>query len=184
MRSSHLKLRDEKLIHTRYDTYLTRSVVNADPEFFWCISTSCNSGHSHVSTTSSPIFTCTACNLRQCVHHSIPWHAGLTCKQYDYRIASTSRWKEEEKASQKTIKETTKPCPKCHASIEKNDGCDHMTCRKCKHEYCWVCLVDYEPIRRMGNNMHNAKCLHYRVPGMPPVLPLPPPPPPPVRRRR
>jgi len=34
----------------------------------------------------------------------------------------------------------TKECPKCQATIEKNGGCNHMTCRKCKHEFCWVCL--------------------------------------------
>ena len=36
----------------------------------------------------------------------------------------------------------TKACPKCGTSIEKNGGCNHMTCRKsdCKHEWCWVCM--------------------------------------------
>lgn len=30
-------------------------------------------------------------------------------------------------------------CPKCNVSIEKSGGCDHMTCKKCGHEFCWVC---------------------------------------------
>jgi len=35
----------------------------------------------------------------------------------------------------------TKACPKCGTSIEKNGGCNHMTCKRstCKHEFCWVC---------------------------------------------
>jgi len=38
------------------------------------------------------------------------------------------------------IKSNTKECPKCQSTIEKNGGCNHMTCKKCKHEFCWVCM--------------------------------------------
>lgn len=35
-----------------------------------------------------------------------------------------------------------KICPSCKNPIEKNEGCNHMTCR-CKHEFCWICLKDW-----------------------------------------
>jgi len=38
------------------------------------------------------------------------------------------------------IKSNTKECSKCQSTIEKNGGCNHMTCKKCKHESCWVCM--------------------------------------------
>ncbi|KAJ7502550.1 hypothetical protein B0H11DRAFT_2155181 [Mycena galericulata] len=38
------------------------------------------------------------------------------------------------------IKSNTKECSKCMSTIEKNGGCNHMTCKKCKHEFCWVCM--------------------------------------------
>lgn len=36
-----------------------------------------------------------------------------------------------------------KPCPSCGALIEKNGGCDHMTCR-CKHEFYWSTLMSFK----------------------------------------
>uniref|UniRef100_A0A7S4RUE5 RING-type domain-containing protein n=1 Tax=Alexandrium monilatum TaxID=311494 RepID=A0A7S4RUE5_9DINO len=35
-----------------------------------------------------------------------------------------------------------KKCPKCTEYIEKNGGCDHMTCR-CKYEFYWSTLKPY-----------------------------------------
>jgi len=35
-----------------------------------------------------------------------------------------------------------KKCPKCSEYIEKNGGCDHMTCR-CKYEFWWSTLAPY-----------------------------------------
>ncbi len=31
----------------------------------------------------------------------------------------------------------TKQCPKCGVNIEKNGGCNHMTCRSCGHDFNW-----------------------------------------------
>ena len=68
-------------------------------------------------------------------------------------------------ATRAILVRTTKQCPKCRTAIEKNDGCDHMTCKSCSHEFCWLCLADYAPIRQQGNHTHRAECAHFRAIG-------------------
>mmetsp|Transcript_5318 Transcript_5318/g.5819 ORF Transcript_5318/g.5819 Transcript_5318/m.5819 type:complete len:1186 (-) Transcript_5318:647-4204(-) len=37
----------------------------------------------------------------------------------------------------------TKRCPRCGTAIEKDEGCNHMSCRKCRKEFCWICMQDW-----------------------------------------
>ena len=61
--------------------YLTlRHSVSAHPDFMWCLS--CDSGQMH-DGSNGPVVICIACNSRACFDHKVPWHEGLTCRQYD-----------------------------------------------------------------------------------------------------
>ncbi|CAO1621157.1 unnamed protein product [Jaminaea pallidilutea] len=51
------------------------------------------------------------------------------------------------------ISANTKECPKCSSTIEKNGGCNHMTCRKCRYEWCWMCGG---PWSEHGNSWYNC----------------------------
>lgn len=66
--------------------------------------------------------------------------------------AMTLNWEEKNKSegeNAKWLAVNTKQCPHCHKYIEKNQGCNHMTCRKeaggCGYEFCWICLGEWKP---------------------------------------
>lgn len=69
-----------------------------------------------------------------------------------------ARWNEKSQDDSETVKwmtQNTKDCPKCKAVIEKNGGCNHMTCRNCAYEFCWPCLGDWM------NHSNNYRCDKY-----------------------
>jgi len=52
-----------------------------------------------------------------------------------------SMWERKRKDDSETmhwITANTKPCPKCGKLVEKNGGCNLMTCR-CGQHFCWLC---------------------------------------------
>lgn len=54
----------------------------------------------------------------------------------------------------------TKPCPKCQRPIEKNQGCMHMTCSQCRHEFCWLCQGPWSEHGERTGGFYN--CNSYR----------------------
>ncbi|KAF0308204.1 Ankyrin repeat and IBR domain-containing protein 1 [Amphibalanus amphitrite] len=56
-----------------------------------------------------------------------------------------STWVEtEEAANSLWLVTNSKPCPNCRSPIQKNEGCNHMRCSKCKHDFCWMCLEGWK----------------------------------------
>jgi E3 ubiquitin-protein ligase RNF14 len=101
-------------------------------DFRWCPASGCNSGQIHTTGVAGNIFTCSGCGSKTCVVHENTWHEGESCADFDSRISGRKQreQKAQEEASLKKIKELTRKCPGpgCDWNIQKNDGCDHMTC--------------------------------------------------------
>jgi hypothetical protein len=81
---------------------------------------------------------CDCCNEDICTHCCCNAHPNLDCAEYqrykdDPNEIAFYAWR---KAADARV------CPKsgCGTSIEKNGGCNHITCGKCSSHICWVCM--------------------------------------------
>ncbi|KAH7322122.1 hypothetical protein B0J17DRAFT_582683 [Rhizoctonia solani] len=145
----------------RYNELIAQRELESHPNFIWCQNPRCSRGQIHNEGDASPLVICQYCHEFSCFTHRVPWHNGVTCKDY-----TTELRKGQVNANESYIGEHTKRCPnsRCKRPIEKISGCDRMTCQcpgGCGHEFCWECLAEYNPIRNQGNHMHNPDCRHY-----------------------
>ncbi|KAF2679424.1 hypothetical protein K458DRAFT_374926 [Lentithecium fluviatile CBS 122367] len=125
----------------RWDSALTRHVITSNEEFIACLSFGCGKYFSKAAckpkrANNRHRIECPYCDYAMCLTCNRPWH-NKSCNEEK---------KAEEKKSEETIKSMgAKPCPKCSVAIQKNGGCDHMTCKRCRHDFCWLCLVAFKP---------------------------------------
>ena len=85
-------------------------------------------------------FFCVYCGTSTCTKCHDTYHEGINCEQ---NKASKERSKELDEWMQKN-KKSRKHCPKCNVPIEKINGCNHVHCRQCSADICWVCLKYFD----------------------------------------
>eukprot|EP01034_Spumella_vulgaris_P031118 gene31118-38455_t len=84
---------------------------------------------------------CCECTFCYCFDCGEETHDPASCSQLGKWIEKCASDGE----SAKWIFANTKKCPKCFTRIEKNQGCNHMTCRSatCTHQFCWICMGNW-----------------------------------------
>jgi ribosomal protein L44E len=87
---------------------------------------------------------CPQCNRTYCSNCRFNHSEDITCDQAERERKLAADPEEAEKMTEQLLLKTTKPCPACHAPVEKNGGCNHMTCSNCHYEFCWLCLKRWQ----------------------------------------
>lgn len=113
---------------------LARAFVDDQPFLKWCPAADCG-----YAVRGRPGLLSAKC---QCSHRFC-----FQCMGEDHQPASCENLQNwlvkcrDDSETYNWLVANTKACPKCQTSIEKNGGCNHMTCKNtsCKYEFCWVC---------------------------------------------
>mmetsp|Transcript_27531 Transcript_27531/g.41201 ORF Transcript_27531/g.41201 Transcript_27531/m.41201 type:complete len:587 (+) Transcript_27531:18-1778(+) len=125
---------------SKYREHQLKAFAETNMHSRWCPGKGCNRvavGNPHLSASGKVV--CGDCDSTFCFKCGEEPHSPLTCHDL-------VRWKDkckDESETAKWIVVHTKTCPKCTTRIEKNGGCNHMTCRKCKYEFCWICMKNW-----------------------------------------
>lgn len=128
----------------KFEIYQLRSFVETYGMTRWCPGPGCEQvalapGAGGVFADAGGVAKCNKCETCFCLKCGEEPHAPVTCKDL-------AMWQEKCRNESETanwILANTKPCPKCSSRIEKNQGCNHMTCSSCKYEFCWICMGNW-----------------------------------------
>ncbi|RKF57882.1 E3 ubiquitin-protein ligase dbl4 [Golovinomyces cichoracearum] len=127
-------------LRVRYHELLTRTYIEDKENMKWCPAPDCvNAIECSIRKSDLdkvvPTVTC-YCKYRFCFGCTLADHQPAPCEL----VRKWLKKCEDDSETSNWISANTKECPKCNSTIEKNGGCNHMTCRKCKHEFCWMCM--------------------------------------------
>ena len=122
----------EDLLEASLDSYIRRH----PGEFEHCPTADC--GQVYRATSKPNMFTCSNCLKPICTACKAS-HPDMTCAEHKDRASGGYEAFERAK-KQLGIKD----CPKCKTSMEKTDGCNHMTCQGCEIHICWECMKTFE----------------------------------------
>jgi len=130
------------------------SYIHARPkEFHYCPTPDCRVAYR--PTKEGTTLQCSSCLTRICGACHVEFHEGLTCAEHKENLEggldAFRRWKEEN---------GVKPCPKCHADLEKAGGCNHMMCIRCKTHICWVCMATFSDEDSSGGVYNHMRRKH------------------------
>jgi len=118
--------------------WLMRNFIEGNQTLKWCPGKNCNKAVKYDGGGQKDIVC--ECGHRWCFNCCNEAHQPCPC----HLVSAWTKKNKSDSENTDWIVANTKICPKCKVHIEKNQGCNHMTCRNCKHEFCWLCGGDWK----------------------------------------
>ena len=142
-------------LYERYERQLLQASLDEMKDVVWC--PRCQYPALLQEGDNGRLALCGECGFSFCTECRKGWHGLAPCANL------AQRWRDadeegrealrkkygdkvmEEVQSSEWMSENTKPCPRCSTAVEKNGGCNHITCKSCSFEWCWLCMAKYSP---------------------------------------
>ena len=123
-------IKGDNVLLNKYEKFKLRAEIIKDPNKRQCPKPNCDK---YLQKSKKNKYVKCENGHKFCFECLRPWHGEDSCeKSLDKEFLN---WKKNK---------NLKRCPKCKIYIEKNKGCNHMTCSNCKFEWCWLCEGKYE----------------------------------------
>uniref|UniRef100_A0A8C7DSW2 Ankyrin repeat and IBR domain-containing protein 1 n=1 Tax=Oncorhynchus kisutch TaxID=8019 RepID=A0A8C7DSW2_ONCKI len=165
----------------RYLQFDIKAFVENNPSIRWCPAVRCERavrltrpgpGVNHLGfpLLPSPAVDCGKGHLFcwECLGEA---HEPCDCQTWRMWLQKVSEMKPEELAGVSESYEdaanclwlltNSKPCANCKSPIQKNEGCNHMQCAKCKYDFCWICLEEWK--KHSSSTGGYYRCTRYEV---------------------
>jgi ariadne-2 len=139
-------------LRLQYRQFAFHNYVRSHSQLRFCIGPNCTV----IFKAEEPLakrVTCPRCDSCFCFKCGDNYHAPTDCvtiKNWLTKCADDSE-------TANYFSAHTKDCPSCNICIEKNGGCNHMQCYKCRHDFCWMCLGDWK-----GHGSEYYECSRYK----------------------
>ncbi|GAB2291336.1 Probable E3 ubiquitin-protein ligase ari2 [Dionaea muscipula] len=129
----NLVSRRDRDLAEKFDRFLLESYIEDNKRVKWCPSVPHCGNAIRVEDDEFCEVECT-CGQQFCFSCSSEAHSPCSCLMWE--LWTKKCRDESETINWMTV--NTKPCPKCHKPVEKNGGCNHVSC-VCGQSFCWIC---------------------------------------------
>jgi len=170
--------------YPRFEELLEKKQFEQRKDVVWCPRAWCN-GPAFRDARLERLVTCRDCQFTFCAVCQKSYHGKAWCNlpalqriveeylkakesgskveiariEAKYGTKLVQRLEQDYLAEKETIlwkKANTTSCPTCHVSIERSEGCNHITCTTCKTHFCFLCGKYLNPDRPY---------VHFNAPG-------------------
>eukprot|EP01083_Nonionella_stella_P296835 1008285_1 len=121
---------DDIEIVRKYEKFKRNLQLAQNKNCRWCPKPGCETFM--FGSSRKPRLACPKCSTVICFKCNNLWHEGRECQEViDEKYGDWAKGKD------------IQLCPRCKARIEKEAGCNHMTCSACHYQFCWLCRGKY-----------------------------------------